>query len=374
MATAAGPCGPARAEADVRCADAERLRATAQSHHQALRDARSAHSEASRLRESDARLRDRRRLAEEKNAAQVDYRAAVVRAVDRASLQDAAAAWMTRLHLLNRQSQIADLRADSLAQSVSELERTLPGLELAADAARISAEAAQVGCLESRRALAACEEDSQRRASPAPPGAAAAVAATAAVGAAPAPTDTAGVAAAARALMRGDHQALLGLALRLAEETGIEAGRLQLLLLELREQIANRALEQYAFGFPASHPFWGQFPGESARNVAASLASIGYRFDGAGAWTDGHSPQIRDLAVALSHCGYDPRSLRRPAAQAAIDGLWQGTVVRSEEYLIARAPDLALPQIVAVVGPPSGHLAELWDIWGRLRPLLMRAT
>jgi hypothetical protein len=173
--------------------------------------------------------------------------------------------------------------------------------------------------------------------------------------------------------MRGDRQTLLGLALRLAEETGSEAGRLQLLLLELREQIDARAMEEFALGFPPNHPFWGQFPAEMARNVAASLASLGYRFDGASGWADGRAPQIRDLALALSYCGYDPRSLRRPAGQAAIDALWQGATVRTEEYLLARAPDLALAHVVAVLGPRSGRLAELWDIWGRLRPLLMRA-
>jgi hypothetical protein len=125
--------------------------------------------------------------------------------------------------------------------------------------------------------------------------------------------------------------------------------------------------------FPAGHPFWSQFPTDAARNVAASLASMGFRYDGAGGWADGRAPQIRDLAMALSYCGYDPRSLRRPAGQAAIDGLWAGTSVRSEEFLMARAPDLALSQIVEMLGPASGRLSELWDIWGRLRPLLMRA-
>jgi hypothetical protein len=173
--------------------------------------------------------------------------------------------------------------------------------------------------------------------------------------------------------MRGDRQTLLGLALRLADETGFEAGRLQLLLLELRDQIFGLALAEHALGYPAEHPFWSQFTTESARAVAASLASMGFRFDGTGGWVDGHAPQVRDLANALSYCGYDPRSLRRPAGQAAIDGLWQGTRVRGEEFLLARAPDLSLSQMVTLLGPRSGRPQELWDMWGRLRPQLMRA-
>jgi hypothetical protein len=110
-----------------------------------------------------------------------------------------------------------------------------------------------------------------------------------------------------------------------------------------------------------------------ARSVASSLAAMGYRFDGLGGWVDARSPGVRDLAVALTYCGYDARSLRRPAGQAAIDALWQGTTVRSEEYLLARAPEMTLTQMVTMLGERSSRLSELWDIWGRLRPLLMRA-
>ena len=107
--------------------------------------------------------------------------------------------------------------------------------------------------------------------------------------------------------MSGDRQALLGLALHAAEETGIEAGRLQLLLIELREQIRTRALEDSALELPSDHPFWSQFSPAAVGEIVRSLASMGYRFDGAGGWADHHAPQTRDLALALSYCGYDPR-------------------------------------------------------------------
>ncbi|HEV3484272.1 MAG TPA: hypothetical protein VG106_02620, partial [Vicinamibacterales bacterium] len=158
-----------------------------------------------------------------------------------------------------------------------------------------------------------------------------------------------------------------------ADETGTEAGRLLLLLLELREAIAARALDHYALGFPGDHPFWSQFTSEGARNVVASLASLGFRFDGGGGWLDGRIPTVRDLAVALSYCGHDPRSMRRPAGQAAVDALWEGTQLRSEEYLLALAPTLALDEVVGLLGPSANRLAELWDVWGRVRPLLLQA-
>jgi hypothetical protein len=352
------------------------LTAAAQEHQQALREARRLHTDSMRQAEADGQLRDRRVFAEEKNAAQAEYHGALVKATDDAEVHAAAAAWLRRLDQMNRRAREADERADTLGQRVGELGRTLPSLELAADAARISAEAAQVACLEARRILAACDEETARRVparASGMPGSGPDVA-PAILGETARPVDAESPAAAARALMRGDRQTLLGLALRLAEETGFEAGRMQLLLLELREQITTRALDEYAFAFPPNHPFWSQFHVDIARGVAASLSAMGYRFDGVGGWADGRSPQIRDLALALSYSGYDPRTLRRPAGQAAIDALWQGTRLRTEEYLLARAPQLTLQQIVDLLGPPGGRLGELWDMWGRLRPLLMRSN
>jgi hypothetical protein len=163
---------------------------------------------------------------------------------------------------------------------------------------------------------------------------------------------------------------LLGLALSIAEETGIEAGRLQLLLLELREAVALTALDNHAFSFPEGQPFWSQFNSDDRRAVVEGLAAHGYRFDGRGGWADGHAPNQHDLAMALSYAGFDPRSLRRPAGQVAIDGLWQGTVVSVEDYLAACAPDLTLEQLTDCLGPRAAKLGDLWDNWGRLRPLL----
>ncbi|HEX9369685.1 MAG TPA: hypothetical protein VF897_01715, partial [Roseiflexaceae bacterium] len=263
---------------------------------------------------------------------------------------------------------------------IAEVTAALPGIELSADAARISAEAAQAACVEARRALAACDEDAARQirapaaqvaaayppAPPPPPQAAyqlpgAAVVTTTG----PAPISV---------LLRGDRQELLGLALRLAEETGVVAGRLQLLLLELRQAIAARALEDGALAFPADHPFWGQFSVDAGRQLAVSLGHLGYGFDGRDGWRDGRAPGLRELALVLADVGYDPRSLRRPAGQEAIDGLWQGARVLVEEWLLTAAPDLALGRLIDILGPRAAPLGELWDMWGRLRPLLLPTT
>jgi hypothetical protein len=373
------PCAQPRAEVDSRCAEAERLSAAADFARDELREMRRRQSELTSRREADAHARDRRHIAEQKAAAQAEYHTAVTRALDQAAVQGAAAAWLHTMDTTNRRAREADDRGAELQARLAELERLLPNMELKTDAARISAEAALAACMDARRALAECEE--QNTGVPASTSIATAGSPSAQSSVAPSPEANAAARErvradthnAARTLMHGDREILLGLALRLADETGMEAGRLQLLLLELRETIAARALEKHALVFPADHPFWSQFPTEAARNVVASLASLGYHFDGGGGWSDGRVPQVRDLALALSYCGYDPRSMRRPAGQAAVDGLWEGTQVRGEEYLLALAPNLALDEVVGLLGGAANRLGELWDIWGRLRPLLLRA-
>ena len=59
---------------------------------------------------------------------------------------------------------------------------------------------------------------------------------------------------------------------------------------------------------------------------------------------------------------------RRPQA---IDELWRGTSVDVHAYLVATAPDLDLQKLTTVLGSRASRLAELWDMWGRLRPLLL---
>jgi len=368
-----GPCGPARAEVEDRCAEAERLAQVAQLQVQRLLDAKRRLARVQAQRDADARVRDRRLLSDAKQNARRAYHERYARAADGSpsnDVQGAAGEWLREINRLNRQLELADRRAADVARQIAELSGALPGIELAADAARIAAEAAQATCVEARGALAACEEDAAR------PAGMPVAKATAVPADAPAASPGATVVAPTgpapiSLLLRGDRQALLGLTLRLAEETGVEAGRLQLLLLELRQAIAARAQEDNALAFPAAHPFWSQFSAESGRELALSLARLGYTFDGRDGWRDGRAPGMRELALALEYAGQDPRALRRPAGQAAIDELWQGTTVLAEPWLAAAVPDLALSRLIDVLGPRASRLGELWDMWGRLRPLLV---
>jgi len=356
-----GPCGPARLEVDGRCAEAERLAQASVAHAQRLRDARLESHQISNEREADARVRDRRQLGQAKDAARVAYHQQMATAESASAVRETARTWLRELDRLNRQIE-TEGRADALDRRAAELAQQMSGLELAADAARVAAEAARQACLDARRALADCEERAQG------PLAAAAASTTA---------SRAGSARATRVvalLLRGDRESVERLAMRLAEETGVDAGRLQLLLLELREAVVEQALASNALRLPVQHEYWDQFSTDDQRKLVASLAAMNYRFDGVGGWADQRIPSPREVAFAVSHTGIDPRTLRRPAGQQMINELWRGTTVLVESYLAACAPALELEQVSACLGPRASELSELWDMWGRIRPLLLAVS
>src|SRR3954447_14017647 len=99
----AGPCAPARNEAQTRCADAERLAQAAVAHRQRLSDVRSELSEVIAVREADARVRDRRQLDAAKVDARATYRSAIARASDANDVREAARVWLREVDALNRQ-------------------------------------------------------------------------------------------------------------------------------------------------------------------------------------------------------------------------------------------------------------------------------
>lgn len=357
-----------RSEVDDRCAQADRLAQAATEQHHKLNEVKRQLVDLAALREADSRVRDRRQFSAAKDVARSRYHAALVAARHPGDVHEAARSWLRDIDRLNRDVELAEARAEEISRRAGELEQLLPAMELAADAARISAAAANAGCLDARRTLAASVEQERKGAAPAEH----------AHTATPDPrrngrsSETA--LPAISLLLRGDRQTLISLARQLADESGVDSGRLQLLLLELREAIAEIALHDLALGTPPGHPFWGQFHDGGGERVIATLAAMGYRFDGGSGWVDGHAPTIRELVVSVSHAGLDPRTMRRPATQEAVNELWHGTTVLVEDYVAERAPELDLEQVVACLGPRARRLAELWDLWGRVRPLLLSPT
>jgi hypothetical protein len=376
------PCADVRAEAEHVCAEAEQKAIAAHTQQRRLRELRSEDAAVADERAAVAQARDRRLIADAKDEAAREYRRALSAAHEATATQTAAAVWLRKVDRLNRQARIAATREQELAQRATELHQLLPAIELAADAARIAAEAAQARCAEARRVAIECEEAAGAHdavgAEAAPAGPAAPVAPQADLAGEvleptvlqPRSAPLAVRGTALGELLVGDREPVLRFALLLAGDTGLEPGRLQLLLVELREAIIAGALANHAFRFPDDHPFWSQFSQAGGTQVAAMLSSLGFRFDGQSGWADGRVPQIRDLALALSYAGFDLRSLRRPAGQAAIDTLWQGTVVMPAEWLLQRAPGLELEAVVEALGQRATRLSDLWAIWPQVRELL----
>jgi hypothetical protein len=340
------------------CAEAARLAAESTAVQVRLRDARRQRATLERQIEGGA-LADPRVLASAKIEAQQAYRKRVERAEQTHEVIAAATAWLSEVDRLNQASAQAAGQARSIADHVREADALIERLELSARAASVAAASARNSCLEARRAQARHDE-----ALTGPPG----HTGDATVPSLLTPRD--GVAP-VEALIRGDRSVVQMVAAQLAEEIGLDAGRLQLLLLELREALIGRAFEEAAFQFPADNRFWSQFTRAEARAIAASLAVLGRGFDGRSGWQNGRPAEPREMAIALSLAGHDLRTLRHRPTRGDIDTLWRGVTITAVEHLAERAPTLGLEALVAMLGARAEGLADLWDNWGRLRGMLL---
>lgn len=265
--------------------------------------------------------------------------------------------WMREIDRINSRARIA---ATSLAPARNAVREALERVETAlpaADAHRIRAETAAGACQAARVALASCEEAAiTPPASPAQPEEAA---------------EHPRAALLAEAFLTGDSVAAGRLATHLADANGSAIGHYAGLLTRLAATLADAAASEGFLDFDPDHPFWGQFSRDEARTLVRALAGMGYRFDQIGGWKDGRRPGAAEFAVAVAYCGYDVRGLRNVPAGAELDALFAGGQVASIEYLAHRAPSLTLDEMTALVGARAEDFGELWDHWGRLRPMLL---
>jgi hypothetical protein len=137
------------------------------------------------------------------------------------------------------------------------------------------------------------------------------------------------------------------------------------------EAIVADAIEASALEFPGDHPFWGPFTRTQNRDIAHALASLGYRFDGLGGWTDNRFPSQRDMSLALGYAGLDPMRVRKWPNEEATASMYRDVTVAADEYLAGVAGDLTLGEMVTMLGRRADGLAELWNNWGKVRPLLL---
>ena len=286
----------------------------------------------------------------------------------------------SRVNGTNREDRINNEARESTAiaarehAAAREIGANLERLGLEADAARISAANADATCLAAREAVAECDER------PAEDPSSFLVPPVPVPGGVPRLDDDEMLGHALEAggeprifrLLRGDRQAMTSLVAALAEGSDPDGRRRwQLLLTSLIEAIVADAIEASALDFPAGHEFWGTFTRMQGRDIANALSSLGYRFDGLGGWADGRQPSQRDLSLALGYAGIDPMRVRQWPSEGGTTELFRDVSVAADEYLAGIAGDLTLAEMVGMLGRRADGLAEVWNHWGTIRPLLL---
>lgn len=376
-AAATERCADERRIATERCELATRARAQADFAGDALRQAQRTYDAHESAAHEAKALADPRAIQAAKETAQGGFRVAVRTADGPEALEAAARDWLTEINRINTEAMNAGARAAKEQAAAEEIGARLERFSLEADAARIAADNADAACLAARAAVADCEEGI--------------TVATAAVPSEPVSTrsspfervpgleedESLGIALSAGGtprifrLLRGDRVAMNTIVTAMAGDDGEARRRWQLQLTGLVEAVIADAIEAAFLVFPDEHAFWGQFTGEQNRDITKALSSLGFRFDGLGGWVDGRFPSQRDLSLALGYAGLDPMRIRQWPNEDATAGLFRDVSVAADEYLAGVAGDLTLAEMVTMLGRRADSLADIWNQWGRIRPLLL---
>jgi len=396
-----GPCAEQRRVADERCALAVRAREGAAAAAETLRRTQRSYDEIAARAEAAAAAADPRSVRLAKEQAQQRFRDARTKAGSHDDVENGARAWLAEINRINHETREATLRIEKDRAAAAALGPTVERLAVEADAARISAERADEACVAAREAVAACDEalaleTAAARAATAEGDATADDEALepAAVGAAgrpsriaaatPEPEDEfafstpmnsqAGQDALIQRILRGDREAMQRAVARLAGDDPEARRHWQAQLGALVEALIARSIEASAFDFPIDHPFWSAFNQAQNRDIAAGLSSLGFRFDGFGDWVDERMPSQRDLSLAVGYAGLDPMRIRRWPNEAETRDLLRDVRVAADEYIAGAAGGLTLGELVTLLGRRADGLAELWNQWGSVRPILLEAT
>ncbi|HEY4190223.1 MAG TPA: hypothetical protein VGM28_07370, partial [Candidatus Limnocylindrales bacterium] len=135
--------------------------------------------------------------------------------------------------------------------------------------------------------------------------------------------------------------------------------------------VTARAIEDGYLDMPDDDTFWSMFPPRESREIVAALSALGFRFDGAGGFADERVPAQRDLSLAVGYAGLDRMRIRNWPREQELAELYRNADVAADEWLAHNAGDLTLGEMVDALGPRAGNLADVWNAWGRVRPLLL---
>jgi len=375
--TYTGPCADERRLADERCELATRAQAQSAAAADALRRAQRAYDAHTAAAEAAAEAANPRAVRTLKEDAQRAFRAASRGAASPDAVEAAARTWLQEINRINREAAAASLTADRERELATTTGASLERLGLAADAARVGADMAEAACVAARTAVADCDEAEH--------GGAAVPRATPVTPSEPEPSDehedealgvalTGGTEPRIFRLLRGDPEAMDTLVARLAGDDPDEHRRWQLAVAGLIDAVLADAIEQAYMRFPHEHAFWGPYTLEQNRDITRALASLGFRPDGLGAWVDDRVPAQRELSLALGYAGLDPMRMRQWPNEQQTAQLFSEVEVAADEYLADVAGNLTLAEMIEMLGRRADGLVDLWNQWGRIRPLLLEES
>ena len=172
-------------------------------------------------------------------------------------------------------------------------------------------------------------------------------------------------------ILRGDREAMQHAVAQLAGQESDGGRRWQARLSGLAEALIARSIEASAFEFPVDHFFWGPLSETQNRDIAAGLSSLGFRFDGFGGWVDDRVPSQRDLSLAVGYAGLDPMRVRHWPNEAEMRELLADVRVAADEYVAGAAGGMTLGELVTLLGRRADGLTDLWNDWGKVRPVLL---
>jgi len=367
----ADPCADKRAAVDEANAHAARMAPVAEAAQVRLREARRAYDEHAARRDRAASTADPRAVRAAKDEAQAQFRRSRLAAQDRAAVEAAASAWLREINRVNARTREAAIVMRREAAVEAELLRAVEKAGLDADVARIGSEHAAEASRAALMALATCEEAERLGTAPPEP-----IARTprqlapegdesASLPAAP------GEDVAILRLLRGDRATMRSLVERLGGSDPDDQRRWQLMLSDLIDAVVAQAIDASALTFPEDHVFWGPYTQAQCREIASAMAALGYRFDGMGGFADGRTPSQRDLSLALGYAGEDPMRIRRWPSEAEMPALFRDVRVDAGRHLAETAGGLTMGEMVDLLGRRAEPLAELWNAWGRVRPILL---
>ena len=76
----------------------------------------------------------------------------------------------------------------------------------------------------------------------------------------------------------------------------------------------------------------------------------------------------------MGYAGLDPMRIRHWPNEAEMRDLLGSVQVAADEYVAGAAGGMSLGELVTLLGRRADPLTELWNDWGRVRPILLEAS